>query len=543
MPLSDRQRRFLLLTALVCGMAVMALELAATRLLAPYFGTSMVIWTVVISFFLLAISAGNVLGGRLADRAPDGHRFFTLLTTAAIWLALVPVLGRYLLAVTGIALVWICPHHLLVVGSALCCLVLFTWPFVILGMASPVLIRCGMTGLDDAGAWTGRVQAVGTIGSVIGTCLPVFVTLPTIGTARTFFVFALALLALRIGHAWLFGARAGRTTVAGAVVTIALMIAPVPYAAAFWTTPLYEGESPYNYIQVNNDRGDDSVTFSTHVAVGMQSIYRPEHGISGAYYEHALAAAFTGPDVGFATPLRTLVIGLGTGTFSRQCRHFFGGSDNDGVEIDPEVVRLARKYFALTDRDTRIHVEDGRTWIRHAATGTYDLILVDAYRDITFPFHLCTREFFAEVATRLAPTGVIVINFNLRTGGANALYEAMVATLQSVMPTVWGCDTPDSTNTLIIATRDGETVVRDRLRTNVARLAEESAMTPIAQRFAENLRLLPPAKVPAMTDDLAPVELYGQQAADALIAKTIAEVLASMPALLGSGTPSTPATR
>lgn len=272
---------YLYATAFFSGMSVMAVEMGASRLLTPYFSSSQVIWTVIIGMIMIAMAIGNVWGGRAADKNPDAMHLYRRILIAAVWIAVIPLVGRYvILGVTYVVVRFISGNYL-VWASFGACLVLFVFPLMLLGTVTPSLIKYATGNLTDNGKTVGTIEACGTIGSILGTFLPTFITIPNFGTAATFYIFS-AILALL---AFLYFLSAGKGAVKGGVaagVIITLLFIPFDYSFAFWEKGLVcEGESIYNYLRVRED--PESVILSTNVLEGVQSIYKKSGGLTGMY--------------------------------------------------------------------------------------------------------------------------------------------------------------------------------------------------------------------------------------------------------------------
>ena len=189
-----KYRGYLFLTEFLCGMSVMAVELGASRLLAPYFSSSQIVWTIIIATIMIAMALGNVYGGRSADRNPDPDRLYRRILLAAVWTAAIPFLGRYvILGITGI-LVMTVNRNFLTLAAFAACMVIFVFPCFLLGTCTPSLARYTVSGADDSGRTVGALGAFNTVGSIIGTFLPTFVTIPAVGTAVTFLIFSGVLL-------------------------------------------------------------------------------------------------------------------------------------------------------------------------------------------------------------------------------------------------------------------------------------------------------------------------------------------------------------
>ena len=227
------QKIFLYLTSFFSGMSVMAIELGASRLLAPYFSSSQIVWTVIIGTIMIAMAIGNVWGGRSADKHPEPERLFKRLLLVAVWTALIPFIGRYVIAgVTGLLALFL-NSNFLVWASMGSCLVLFVFPLMLLGTVTPSLMKYTTDSLDDNGKTLGELEALNTIGSIIGTFLPTFVTIPAVGTARTFLIFAAILAVISLAFFISRKRWIARSAVCAVVIT-ALIFTPMNYSFAFW---------------------------------------------------------------------------------------------------------------------------------------------------------------------------------------------------------------------------------------------------------------------------------------------------------------------
>src|SRR5579859_806349 len=374
------------------GVVGMAIEMCAARLLAPYFGTSQVVWANLIGLILLYLSVGYFLGGRLADRYPSERALALLLLGAAASLALIPFISGPILQAGGLGLSQ--ANVTVLAGSLESVLLLFLVPVTLLGMAPPFAIRLTMTQLQKAGSSSGGIYMLSTLGSILGTFLPVFWLIPTIGTRRSFLVFAALLF---LGAAWslLAQTRFGRRPAqAGAprqprgaqlAVQVGLALALIVPAGALTAAPLgplkaipgliYEQESLYNYIQVTQ-APDGTRELILNEGQAIHSIYNPHQILTGWYWDYFLAAPFFNSGFQLSQLHRMAIIGLAGGTIARQFSAVYGPVPIDGVEIDPAIVDTARQYFAMNEPNLHVFEEDGRAFIRQSQA-RYDLIAID----------------------------------------------------------------------------------------------------------------------------------------------------------------------
>ena len=515
-----RRKTYLYLTEFFAGMSVMAVELGASRLLAPYFSSSQIVWTIIIATIMIAMALGNVFGGRWADRDPNPDRLYRRLLIAAVWIAAIPLLGKYVIIAISGALVLTVSHNLLVIAAFLACMVIFVFPCFLLGTVTPSLVKYAVDSLDVGGRTVGNLNAFNTVGSILGTFLPTFVTIPAVGTAITFLIFAAVLLALALIY---FISR--RTRAVGCIVAAVLFAACAVFghgdSFAFWEKDLtYEGESVYNYLQVRED--DDRVALSTNVLFGIQSVLEKDGGLSGMYYDYAMAAPVMARANGAGNSV--LVLGMGSGTYCHQCAAYLPALNVTGVEIDGKITELAHRYFDLP-ADAEVYTYDGRAFLA-AVDKKYDVIMVDAYQDITIPFQMSSVEFFRLVRSHLNPGGVMVVNMNMRDNTPGGINDWLQDTIAAVFPCVTTVDVPRYTNRELFASD----VPVDAAAYRAA--LEDMADGLEAQQRRELVDFL--AAVPEqltvyagggrlLTDDRAPVELLGMRAIDAIIAEEAAQ--------------------
>ncbi len=509
-----KNKFYLYLTEFFSGVSVMAVELGASRLLAPYFSSSQIVWTIIIGTIMIAMALGNLWGGRSADRKPDPDRLYRRILLAAVWIAAIPVAGKYVIvAVSGILALTL-SANLLAAAAFISCFLLFVFPLFLLGTVTPSLAKYAVGSLAESGSTVGRLGAVNTVGSILGTFLPTFVTIPAVGTSVTFLLFAGILLVIAL--VYFFSGRTGRRAgAAGLALFILCCFLGHSDSFAFWRGDLaYEGESLYNYLQV--DEQADRTTLSTNVLFGVQSVKMEEDGLTGMYYDYALAGPVAA-GLGEKTGARVLILGNGTGTFATQCGKYFSGAAVEGVEIDEKITRLAREYFSLPESET-VATYDARAYLQ-ASDESYDVILVDAFQDITVPFQMSTTEFFSLVKEHLAPGGVMVLNLNMRADGEDGINQALSATVCSVFGAAYTADVPNTTNRELFAA-DGGANLPAALAENTARLSDE-ALRALMERVTAGLTPCG-GDGPILTDDRAPVELLGMRMLDAYIAEELA---------------------
>jgi len=478
----------LLLPALVfvVGAASLGAEIAAARLLAPYFGASTIVWANTIGVVLVALSVGYWFGGRYADRHPHMRGLCLLVLAASVLIAAVPFAARPFLGFSVDAFDTVSIGGF--AGSLFGVLVLVAVPVTLLGAASPWAVRLAVGDPERSGEVVGRLYAISTAGSLFGTMIAALLLIPLLGTQRTFLVFAFALAGVgAIGLGWRF------TLAPAALALVAL--APVgTIKAADTGRVLYEAETTHQYARVV-ERPDGSRVLELNEGQAVHSLYRPGAYLTGDYWDGHLYLPFAARQ---EPPRRIAILGNAGGTVARAFGHFFPLTAVDAVEIDGELTELGRRFLGLHNRRMRVFAEDARPWLERSAGG-YDAIMVDAYRQPYIPFYLVTREFFELTRERLAPGGVVIVNVG-HPESSDELERVLGRTMAAAFPRVLR-DPIEPTNTLLMA---GEgPLSASRLRHATAELPAE-LRTPARDAASRLQARLPGGEV--YTDDRAPVE-------------------------------------
>jgi spermidine synthase len=403
---------FLLLSIFILGFAVLVVEILGARMISPYFGSSVYVWSAQITVTLAALAAGYLAGGSWADKRPRLDVYFKEVLVSGVLLVIVPFLKKPVLsAATSLGLMG---------GSLVSAIVLFAPALFLMSATGPLAIRLLTADIPLLGRGVGKVYAVSTVGSVLGALMTGFFLVSSFSVKDTFFAVGLGLVLLGGAGLWLAGRpSAGGASSAAALVGLAMLLR-APAAA---TGGLFDKASFYGDVRVT-DLGITRVMLLDGIIQGAVNQITGEGGADVLYYLES-AALFP------KTPRRALMIGLGAGTVPMAFEKYHGMA-TDVVEIDPVVAEAARACFGFAPRG-RLAVEDGRAFLEHSRD-LYDVIVLDAFASERAPFHLFSRESFEAVRRRLAPGGVFAIN----TVG-HEKREAWVSvhkTLSSVFPTV-----------------------------------------------------------------------------------------------------------
>ena len=496
-------RKYIYIVVFISGMASLAVEFAASRLLGNYFGTSNLVWASIIGLILIYLTVGYFIGGAWADRSPKFETFYQILLWAALSISLIPIASRPILRLASNAF-----DNLqlgVLVGSFTSVMILFIIPVTLLGTASPFAIRLSIQDTAHAGKISGRIYAISTLGSFIGTFLPVLVLIPTVGTYRTFLVISsvlmvFALIGLFLTNGWKYALR----YLWMPLVVIALFLFGTPGSDKNTPGLIYEGESSYNYIQVIQE--GDYRLLRLNEGQGVHSIYHPtEMNFNGPWEQVISAPFFNTSPVSPESIHNIAILGLAAGTTARDALAVFPNAEIDGIEIDPRIVEVGRQYFDMISPKLNVIVQDGR-WALEKSNKKYDIISVDAYRPPYIPWHMTTREFFQVVYDHLSDQGVMVINIG-RGPTDRRLIDTLASTIRSVFPTIYVSDLSGSFNSLLFATKQETNL--DNYLMNYLQLDNQ----PNTPKFLLNVMAatyagLQPDPLPdiVFTDDLAPVE-------------------------------------
>jgi len=422
--LSNSMKGYLYLTAAVCGAAILIVEILGAKMLAPFFGTSHFVWTAQIGVTLVSLAAGYYLGGKIADRNPKPSLLYLFILIAAIYLCLTVPLCR--------PISYQCLKLNLAAGSLMASLFLFFVPLMLLATAAPFIVKLLTSSIQIVGGQVGRLSAISTLGSVLGTLLIGYILIPNLPNSVTMVLTAICLMLLAVIYYFKFHWRKK-----GAIATVTTLVTGgliIGYSGIYAEANLeYDGMEVLE--QKNSNFGLMQVLQSTNQFRRYylndfltQNIYDPSAKQSLAlftYMLHGLATAYTEKisDV--------LCIGLGVGIvpmeFAKEQARV------DVVEINPAVIPLAEKHFDLKPQMLNIHICDGRYFLNQCDK-RYDAIVLDAFLGDSSPSHLMTKEAFESMQKLLKPGGVLVIN---SFGDLEPGRDFFTASLQKTLKTVF----------------------------------------------------------------------------------------------------------
>jgi predicted membrane-bound spermidine synthase len=483
----------------VCGALVMIYEIIGSRILAPHIGTSTYVWTSLIGVILAALSLGYWLGGKMADRKPDlkilaGVIFFAGGAVAATILLKDVVLAYIATMETALE-----------IRSLLAALVLFAPASVLLGFVTPYAVKLKMNTLADSGKTVGRLYALSTVGSILGTFLAGFFLIPFVGSTRTLYLIGGLLIALSI----LLVPFSLKIMNVAVVLTLFIGIGASEMMSAQLrqANNLYDIDTQYSRIQVYDTRigktRDRARALATDPFSVQSIMYLDREDQAAEYISYYHLVRYFKPDF-----QQSLIIGGAGYSFPKDYLKKYPGKEIDVVELDPQVTQIARDHFRLQDSPAmKIFHQDGRTFLNTAETGKYDAVFLDAFASLfNVPFQLTTIEAVRQIDRTLKDDGVVIFNLvNALKGDSGRFFRAELATYKQVFPRVYVFKVQDNRgdnqiqNLIIIACKkasDAPLVSSDpELAKPLKHLVPEAAYT-------DNNALA------ILTDDLAPVEYY-----------------------------------
>lgn len=495
-------RWFLLATALMTGAVVMALEILGSRLLAPVFGNSLFVWGALIGVILAAMSSGYAFGGRMSDRHPGSHVLAGLLLFSGTWTFLIawvgqPVLFRVAGAIDD-------PRW----GPCVAASVLLAPPAFGLSGVLPAMLRLAISDLDYLGRHTGRMIALSTVGSLLGTWGTAFFLLSWIGSQAL--VAWLGAIQFGLGLWWLMQATTARPVMIVALVACAIgLAAGALHPIQVLQTPVYQEDSPYQQVRI---RDDDLFRYLVLDRTFHAVMWKADPVTLFLPYSQLMVASLAWvPDA-----KRGLILGHGGGSLSKWLAHKWPQLELDVVEFDPTVVRMAETYFSYqAPPQHHVYVKDARAFLQ-ATDRTYDLIWVDAFARHMVPFHLTTVEFFAELRTHLAPDGIVAVNLaSLGEGGdllrANAVVQTMRRSFAQIesyaVKGPWKSTQTRAENLIFFAGTPLERQDFAALANKVGTFVEQDRLPPEALALLSTHRTQPWPSGVVLTDDYAPFDL------------------------------------
>ncbi len=501
MPELTINRTILGVTVFVCGALVMVLEIVGSRIVSPFIGASTYIWTSLIGVILASLSLGYWLGGRMADRRPDLKLLSAAIFGAGGLVSATVLAEDVVLSSIGSAKFGI------ELKAVIAALLLFAPASVCLGVVTPFAVRLAATSVDETGRLVGRLYALSTIGSIVGTFAAGFFFIPFLGSTRTLYLIAGSLMILGL-------ALVPFAITKGKIAAITLLLLGITAnegiaALQHQNSGLIDIDTEYSRVQIFNSRdpatGKPIRALATDPYFVQSAMFLEGEDLVLEYSKFYHLIGHFKP--GFS---ETLMIGGAGYSFPKEYLKRYPNAQIKVVEIDPGMTQIARDHFRLAD-DPRLKMthEDGRMFINRAPSAKYDAILMDAFGSLfTVPTHLTTVEAVRQFERILKPDGVVIFNLGgALSGAASGFLQAELATYREVFPFAevfkvnQGYSDDRLQNLVIVASKSD-------LTERLAPTGDAETDRMLATRYDAEISI----NEAILTDDLAPVEYYNSVA-------------------------------
>jgi len=491
------QRGALFAVSFYAGLGTMAFEMVLGRALVPYFGGTIYTWGALIAVFLLGMSFGFFIGGRLADRYPRIGFVGGLLIACGAVILSTPLYAEplCLALLDGIEDVR--------VGALVASLAMAFLPALLFAAVSPVSVRLALVDVAHSGSTVGAMSGLNTVGSIVGTIGTSFFLVPYIGSRAIFYLLGVLTIACAAG---LFALQRGRARAAAPAVLalVAAVLCGQPGTARAQVSVMAADgviekvESEYNNVFVIKQGQMLYMNFGYRNSQYVESVFDMlDRGSLAARYTRymTIAAAYN------ERFERAAFVGLGGGRTASYLVDSFPQLSLEIAELDPEVIRLAKKYFGVKESERlKVHAQDGRIFLTRSK-GTYDAVFLDAYRGPFVPFHLMTKEYFEIIKKHLRPGGVVAQNVEPST----MVLDSAIRTIGAVFRNV---DTYEAGGNVVIIAYDGEPIPAARLRQRAAALTKQHKLRyDLVELLAAKRDIRPQEGAKLLTDDFAPVEM------------------------------------
>jgi len=490
---------YLIVTAALCGALVMVVEVLGSRVIGPFFGVSLFVWTSLITVTMVALAAGYAIGGHWSDRRSSPDWLYGIIMVSGILEIFIPVLkGPILQMSLPLGLRW---------GSLISAFLLFGPSLFLLGCVSPYVVKIAAREMHNIGRTVGSFYAISTVGSVIGTLLTGFVLIAYLGVNQIFLLTGALLIALGVVYFVFFRHK-----------WVSMLAAIVPFLflphEAHVTKEMPDGTRVERITNRDSFYGNLKV-----VDYSFQSVHYRELLIDGlvqggidisngqSVYEYAYLLQFL-PYALNPDGKTCLVIGLGAGLVPAWYKA--QGVDTEVVDIDPAVIEISRSYFGFNPA-IPVHVEDARYFLINSKQ-RYDFMILDVFNGDTTPGHLLSIEAMRLAKQRLTPNGVLAINLIGSIKHHTLMTASVVKTLQSVFDQVaiyptFDTSTGEGTGNLEIMAYDGTQRVLqlDRIgNKSIHPEVESSVRLSMQQPFTFPMR----TDAIILSDNYNPVDFY-----------------------------------
>jgi len=476
-------KTWLIVTLLVNGAAIMVLEILGTRIIAPYFGTTLYVWTALIVITLLALAVGYYIGGRLADKKTSWKIFYSLFFIVSILFLVIPLIDGFVLDITGnLGIMW---------GPLVAAFLLFFLPLGILGMVTPFAVRLRTKSVENVGKRVGNFYAISTAGSIVGALVVAYCLIPNFKISTI--IFGSAVVLFLVSAIWFIANKKGTiATISVLLIGVILVILqPVEKAEA----NILEQQQSF-YANITAEILSTDLICLTVNSIP-QSCFNPDTNELGFPYTKLMVRGLEQIE----DPQKVLVIGDGGGLISREILKNYPGIMIDAVDIDEKIFELGKKYLYFED-SPQINkiVADGRNFLRNSG-GNYDAIFIDAFNGSTPVLHLYVKEMFELAKEKMAPDGVLALNiFGFNRGEGSEVLTSIYKTLGSVFDDVYVSPIGDAND-------------EERYFYSYVPFASASELDRIGRVFEPEVT----ASTSIITDDYNPLEYFSLPGSEELI--------------------------
>jgi spermidine synthase len=493
----------------ITGAVVMILELVGSRIISPYAGTSLIVWTSLIGIILGSLSIGYSIGGRLADKKPSEKMLGNILLFSALLVGLIN-------SIEPISLFIVQRIADIRVASVVIASVLFAPSSVVLGMVPTYAVRLRIKNVKTSGSTVGRLYALSTVGSIVGTFLAGFYLISFFGSSRILLLMAIILAATSL---LAFTLNLRRVLIVVGLILMAHSVHSGIQRVIYSGYIVEDVDSNYSRVMVTKFFEKETerpilalITGRAYNPVGLQTaVYEDDKTSTSAYIQYFTDAENLVPNLD-----KVLLLGGGGYAHPRSFVERHKDAQIDVVEIDPILTKMAEKYFGLEDEE-RINIfhQDARTFLNSASldnnTKKYDMVFVDVFSaSDAIPFHLTTLETISEIKNILNSNGLVVMNtISSVEGDTGKYFRAQLSTYEKVFPFVhfYLVDEQDvrKIQNIIIVAGDWD----------FEKLAKDNLSEPFSSLYEGEVEL----DVPVLTDDFAPVDQYYMDVERALSAR------------------------
>lgn len=487
------------ISVFICGAVVMIFELVGSRVLGPFFGTSIFVWTSLIGIILGSLSLGYYFGGKIADKNPNFSNLSLIIFLSAIFIGLTILIKEPLLLILQNSL-WN-----IKIGSVLASLILFLPTSVLLGMVSPYAAKLKINSLDTSGSTIGTLYALSTAGSIFGTFLAGFYLIPQFGTNKMLLILVFVLVIVSI---LIYSKRNLVGKVFVLIFVLAGWISFNQFNSLSERNGFIDVDTAYNRILISEHKDIKTDRIVRVMGINNEnhsSMFLDSDELVNEYSKYFHLAKHFNPDF-----KKSLAFGGAGYSYPKDYLLKYPDATIDVVEIDPKITELAKKYFNLKENlRLTIYNEDGRVYLNKTKE-KYDVIFGDAFGSrYSIPYQLTTKEAVQKKYDILNENGIVVLNLISSIEGEKGKFlRAEYATYKNIFPQVYVFPVGENNNgdevqniiLVALKTKDLSAQAGKQIFSS-----NDAEMNKYLQRvWKKEIEM----DMPILTDDFAPVDYY-----------------------------------